>query len=176
MWPVGCGVAVVMQSDYFNEEFIISKIDFRTRVVTPNTTPVQTGSSHAGLKSGSADVPVARVCVTQVFEGGTLEAARPPVASGAVAEAREQARRARKASAEARRASERRGERGKASEARQGERLRRGKASEARRAWRRGEQGEARQASKAEPMAIEARRAMRCEVERCDASEALQAR
>ena len=52
------------------------------------------------------------------------EAARPPVASGVVAEAREQTRRARKASAEARRASERRGERGKASEARQGERLR----------------------------------------------------
>ena len=82
--------------------------------------------------------------VTLDFEGGMSEAARPPVASGAVAEAREQARRARKASAEARRASERRGERGKASEARHCERLRRGKASEARRASRRGEQGIAR--------------------------------
>jgi hypothetical protein len=71
------------------------------------------------------------------------------VASGAVAEAREQARRARKASAEARRGERARGEarrarRGKANEARQGERgearrERRGKAREARRASRRGE-------------------------------------
>jgi hypothetical protein len=66
------------------------------------------------------------------------------VASGAVAEAREQARRARKASAEARRGERARGEarrarRGKANEARQGER---GEASiEARRA-RRGEANE----------------------------------
>ena len=97
---------------------------------------------------------VACPCVTLDFEGGTSEAARPPVANGAVAEAREQARRARKASAEARRASERRGE---ASEARQGERLRRGKAGDARRASRRGAQGDARHASISEPMEVEVR-------------------
>ena len=89
--------------------------------------------------------------MTLDFEGGMSEAARPPVANGAVAEAREQARRARKASAEARRASERRGE------ARQGERLRRGKAGDARRASRRGAQGDARHASIPEPMEVEVR-------------------
>ena len=80
--------------------------------------------------------------MTLDFEGGMSEAARPPVANGAVAEAREQARRARKASAEAMRA--RRGE-ARASEAMRGEGERGHEASEA----RRGEGEASQQASRA---------------------------
>ena len=122
------------------------------------TTPVETGSSLPARNPGSTGRSFC-VSVAQVFEGGMSEAARPPVANGAVAEAREQARRARKASAEAMRA--RRGE-ARASEAMRGEGERGHEASEARRG-----EGEASQANRCEPMRGRVRRG-----ERSDPSEA----
>lgn len=127
-------------------------IVFSTPVLAFNdcTTPDQTGSSHAGLKSCSA-VQSSCVCVrdvTQVFDGGRSEAERR-----GVAEAREQARRARKA---------RQDERGEARRSNQARRSsRRGKRAESSR-WRfrrgDGERGDARE-SQAMGDASEAMRA-----------------